>query len=103
MANKSKSQTGPCVMADVVSQVTRELPVLRQGTDPEYFDYVIRKNINFTYAFHQIYNRTDETVDKGFQKEIRERFSMCDIEYRSCVSEASALRTSEDALNELRE
>jgi len=103
MSKKSKVQTGPYVVADVISQVTRELPVLRQGTDPEYFDYVDRKNINFTYAFHQIYNRADETVDKEFQKEIRKRYSMCDIEYRSCVSEATALRSSEDALNEQRE
>ena len=103
MSKKSKVQNSPYVEADVTGQVTRELPILIKETDSGYFDYVDKKNVDYTYAFHQIYNRADETVDKEFQKEIRRRFSMCDIEYRSCVSEATALRISEEVLNEIRD
>ena len=103
MSKKSKVQNSPYVEADVTGEVTRELPSLIKETDSGYFDYVDKKNVDYTYAFHQIYNRADETVDKEFQKEIRRRFSMCDIEYRSCVSEATALRISEEVLNEIRD
>ena len=103
MSKKSKVQNSPYVEADVTGEVTRELPILIKETDSGYFDYVDKKNVDYTYAFHQIYNRADETVDKEFRKEIRRRFSMCDIEYRSCVSEATALRISEEVLNEIRD
>ena len=103
MSKKSKVQNSPYVEADVTSQVTRELPILIKGTDSGYFDYVDKKNVNFTYAFHQIYNRADETADKNFQKEIREKYSMTLTEYRDCVSEATGLRTAEEVLNEMRD
>ena len=70
MSKKSKVQNSPYVEADVTGQVTRELPILIEETDSGYFDYVDKKNVDYTYAFHQIYNRADETVDKEFQKEI---------------------------------
>ena len=103
MSKKSKVQNSPYVEADVTGEVTRELPILIKETDSGYIDYVDKKNDEYTYACHQIYNRADETVDKEFQKEIRKRFSMCVIEYRSCVSEATALRISEEVLNEIRD
>ena len=99
---KKKKASSPVYEAPVSSIVTREFPVIKTGTDAGFYNYASEKCIRYTYAFHQLYKRTDECTDENFIKEIKTRFSMCDIEYRSCLSDAKALRTSEEQLNEQR-
>lgn len=101
MTKKKKTST-PVYETPVEGIITRELPVLKTGTDVGYFDYAGEKCTRYTYAFHQLYKRTDESADKGFINEIRNSFSMCDMEYRSCAIDASALRSSEMELDEKR-
>ena len=103
MAKKKSKQTGPWVTAEVSSQVTREFPILEYGTTESYYVFAREKCRNFTYAFHQIYNRCDESEDKSFIKELEEKYNMSDIEYRSCKTSATALRNSEIELDNSRE
>ena len=103
MTNKKANTTSSWMTAEVSSQVTREFPILKCGTDELYYVFAREKCSNFSYAFHQIYNRCDESDDKSFIKEIEQRFKMSDIEYRSCKTSAVALRNSEIELDKNRE
>lgn len=66
--------------------------------------YTSKKMYNFTGAYRTIYNRLDETVDKDFQKWIKERFSLTDIEYRTVCSVAKSARNGfDEIIEELKE
>ena len=99
MSKKKQKSSRPITEQPVSANVTRGLPVLKTGTDSGFFSYADEKCTNYTYAFHQLYKRTDESEDKGFQSEIKQRFSMCTVEYRSCETDATALRNSEIELD----
>ena len=60
MAKKKKNNSRPINEMPVEAIVTRELPVIETGTDENYFSYAEQKCINYTYAKHQLYKRTDE-------------------------------------------
>ena len=100
---KNKKSTRPINEMDVESVVTRELPVLTTGTDAGFFDYADEKCLNYTYLFHQLYERADECEDKAFIEEMKARFFVSTIEYRSCRTDATALRQSEIELDEQRQ
>ena len=101
--SKGKKSTRPINEMDVESIVTREFPVLKTGTDVGFFDYADEKCLKYTYLFHQLYKRTDECEDKAFIEEMKARFSVSTIEYRSCRTDATALRESEIELDEKRQ
>ena len=53
--SKEKKSTRPINEMDVESIITREFPVLKTGTDADFFDYADEKCLKYTYLFHQLY------------------------------------------------
>ena len=62
-------------------------------------NFINEKCINFSYGFHLLYKRIEESNDPNFITYFKDRFKMNDIEYRSLLSKVKAFINSNKTNN----